>query len=214
MIPTWDVRLPGDLTFKGVREPTPDAAVDGIGTTIDYEPLLGYTWADVGEVLIIERLWIQSADGETADASSFEDHATIQLERGGYTDDDGDEAALYFSQTLDCIEGGVVSLVRALGAAGFLTISSCRGHADHRNRYPQVSILGDRMRLGLLAPLIQSAGCGAGSGDSGDCWIYAPSVDRMIDLAGLVLQEAAVFDALGEPSWKLEAVTVLDDLDD
>lgn len=214
MIPEWNVRLPGDLTFHTVSAPDADTALTGIGITNDYEPLLTYAWRDVEDVLPLELEWIRKADQESSDAVEFELHATIQLEQGGYTDEDGDEAALYSSETFGRIEGGVASLVRALCSAGFMTISSCRGHADYRNRYPQVSLLGEAARLALLGPLIRLAGCGADSGSTGELWIYAPSVDRMIDLADRMLREKAAFDALGAPAWKAEAIDRLDELED
>ncbi len=213
MIPAWDLEIRGDLTFRTVSAPDADAALAGIGITNDYEPLLTYAWRDVEDVLPLESEWIRKADQESRDALEFEEHATIQLEQGGYTDEDGGEAALYFAETFDCIEGGVVSLVRALCSAGFMTISSCRGHADYRNRCPQVSLLGEAARLALLGPLIRLAGCGADSGSTGELWVYAPSVDRMIGLADRMLREKAAFDALGAPVWKAEAIARLDELE-
>ncbi len=93
---------------------------------------------------------------------------------------------------------GIASPILALSAVGFRTFStSCRGHVGSLDwSIPFVALIADAAHLELLDPLATRAHCAILVRSDGLVEVRAEQVMALNDLAFMLLDHAAAFDAL------------------
>ena len=186
MIPRADIEIRQQVDLAALHAPgrTTVDYPSWLGIQRDYDPGLydEATWESAAGALGNERSVLETLAAEARGEDEFEELAYQHFE---------EEAALY-----GYLELGVSGLCIGLNAAGCVTASSCRGHANMPNPLPQVILSCDQPRAELLVDLARKTGCGIENFERTGIVVYAASVADLLRLGELVLESRERFEAL------------------
>ena len=150
------------------------------------------SWEGAEELLEQERRVLAKIAKRAADEQEF-DRIASEEDLGIFDDPMEGVVSLDF---------GMLSVCTALGAAGMATAASCRGHPTSSawSRHPLVLLTADRRRARVLENLARKANCGLGNTENHRLALWAQSIEDMLSLAALLLENRERFDR-----WPLPA---------
>ncbi len=169
-----------------------EVAGEGIGDNRMYADMTGVGWSDVEEVIGAEAKLVSDAASRAGGIADF-DRIADQLLDEQYPGEDLDEGPLSEFALLDV---GVMAAVASLSAAGCVTTTSCRGHAQRGEANPLVRFSADGHRLPLIRAACTRSGCGLLLDHAGMLQLYAADVLALIDFAKQVLDLRDSFDQI------------------
>jgi hypothetical protein len=150
------------------------------------------TWEWAIELLAQERDTLSAIAARAADEHEF-DQLAKEEDLMLSDPDEGLVAAPDFGMFAICV---------SLCAAGCATAASCRGHPESSawSSHPLVLLTADRPRARILEELARTAKCGLANTENERLALWAQSIEDMIDLAALLVENRRRFDSLPLPA--------------
>jgi hypothetical protein len=193
VIPTVEVEVDWAVDYDRLSRLTDDDLESSPFGTRGFAPSVAIvaSWGEAIELLERERAALARIAAAAGDEQEFEQLAS---EEDVIVDDPWEGPV--------SVDFGVLSACVALGAAGFATAASCRGHPKPNawSSHPLLLLTAERRRTRILEELARKTNCGLKSTENHRLALWAQSIEAVLALSEAIVENQKRFDRIPLPA--------------